>query len=300
MGRGEGDMGCCQSTLVGSITLQSFLEECDTGDVILFNNPNAITCVTKCFTRSKWDHVGMVLKYTEKASDVILVESAGGGVFLCYAQQRLMEIMGGNSPTVSPAIIGYRKLMCGAGPMNEARKKRIHEEAQKQVDKPYEECFGEILKAVLGQDGFLAPNKIAEALGFEWAGKGEDIDSLFCSELVAHLLKKEGILPEGRDSNTYLPKDFSHASNARLDICHPFEFKIERQVTLSPSGSADVGKNTRGKGQGTDPIMCGGKQVTLGSLISSKDGVEARKKNLAAFEGRMTSRLNPNDNIKWH
>merc|ERR1711865_1059034 len=153
MGRGEGDMGCCQSTLVGSITLQSFLEECDTGDVILFNNPNAITCVTKCFTRSKWDHVGMVLKYTEKASDVILVESAGG-----------------NSPTVSPAIIGYRKLMCGAGPMNEARKKRIHEEAQKQVDKPYEECFGEILKAVLGQDGFLAPNKIAEALGFEWAG----------------------------------------------------------------------------------------------------------------------------------
>ena len=45
--------------------------------------------VCQCFTRSKWDHVGMVLKYTKNPSEVILVESAGGGVFLCYAQARL-------------------------------------------------------------------------------------------------------------------------------------------------------------------------------------------------------------------
>lgn len=290
-------MGCCQSTLVGNIPLNTFLQDCDTGDIILFNNSNAITCVTKCFTRSKWDHVGMVLKYTKNPSEVILVESAGGGVFLCYAQARLKEVMGGNNNGVSPAIIGYRKLVCGAGPMKAAMKQRIHDEAQLQVDKPYEQCFGEILKAVLGQDGFLMPNKVAEALGFEWAGKGEDIDSLFCSELVAHLLKKEGILPEGMDSNSYLPKDFSTATNARACYEHPFDFMREKQITLT-----EMEGKTNAASQGTSAITCNGKEMSVGALIKSKDGVAKRKENLEAFAGNMSKHnfINPSDNISFH
>jgi len=241
----------------------------------------------------------MVLKYTKNPSEVILVESAGGGVFLCYAQARLKEIMGGNNNGVSPAIIGYRKLDCGAGPMKAAMRQRIHDEAQAQVDKPYEECFGEILKAVLGQDGFLMPNKIAEALGFEWAGKGEDIDSLFCSELVAHLLKKEGILPENVDSNSYLPKDFSTASNARADYQHPFDFQREKQITLT--NMEGIAK-TNAASQGTSPITCNGQETSVGALIKSKDGVAKCKENLAGFSRNMKEHkfLNPADNITFH
>jgi len=286
MGGVQCSMGCCQSTLVGAVSLDEFLKKCDTGDVILFNNTAKLTYLTKCCTRSKWDHVGMVLNYSENPDERILIESAGCGVFLCYAKQRIQQCLDAGT------TIGWRQLSCGPRPstaespsgMPKTLKQAIHTEAQAQVDKPYEDCFGEILKAVLTQDGFETPLKMFEALGFEWAQKGEDLNALFCSELVAHLLKAAKIIAADRDSNCYLPKDFSSASNAICSMRQPFELRTEKQI-VKTQGEVAV---TVAK-QGATPVSVGGKRMTIGDMMSR--GEEKRRENLQKFESSNWSQL---------
>merc|ERR1719265_2998988 len=104
-------MGCCQSTLVGAVSLDEFLKKCDTGDVILLN-------------------------YSDNPDERILIESAGCGVFLCYAKQRLQQCLDAGT------TLGWRQLSCGPRPstaespsgMPKALKQAIHTEAQAQVD----------------------------------------------------------------------------------------------------------------------------------------------------------------------
>eukprot|EP00656_Telonema_subtile_P055753 TRINITY_DN871_c0_g1_i3.p1 TRINITY_DN871_c0_g1~~TRINITY_DN871_c0_g1_i3.p1 ORF type:complete len:302 (-),score=108.58 TRINITY_DN871_c0_g1_i3:200-1105(-) len=282
------NMGCFQSTLLGAVPIDKFLRDSDTGDLILFDNNAKLTYVTKCFTRSKWDHVGMILKYSDNPDERILIESAGCGVFLCYAKQRVQQCIEDGT------VLGYRKLNNSAKPMSDKLRKRIHEEAQAQVDKPYEQCFGEILKAVLSQDGFETPLKLMQSMGFSWAEKGEDLDSLFCSELVAHLLKTAEILPKlgeaQRDSNMFLPKDFSSASNAICPVIKPWSYWTEKHV-VKTEGEAAV---TASK-QGATQVDLGGKKVTIADMMAR--GQEQRVANEARFKeanwASLTSMANP-------
>jgi len=64
--------------------------------------------------------------------------------------------------------------------------------------KPYERSEAELLKAAWD--------------GIGGASRGEDLSSLFCSELVAEAYQAMGLLPEwpkGLPSNEYTPMDFS-------------------------------------------------------------------------------------------
>jgi len=265
-------MGCFQSTLVGDIPLHEFLRTCDTGDLILFDNSHAITYLTKCCTRSKWDHVGMILRYSDNPDERILIESAGCGVFLCYAKQRVEQCI------ADGCVLGYRKLNKGATKMPEKVRKAIHDEAQLQVDKPYEDCFGEIFKAWMGQDGFETPLKMAQQLGMEWAQKGEDLDALFCSELVAHLLKHAKVLTKEQASNMYLPKDFSAASNARALFQQPWSFVTEKKIVLTQEEVAVTAQK-----QGASAVDLGqGKTVTIKDMMER--GEQKRKDNLEKFK----------------
>jgi hypothetical protein len=68
--------------------------------------------------------------------------------------------------------------------------------------KPYERSQIELLKAAYD--------------GFGGASSGEDLSSLFCSELVAEGYQAMGLLPEfpaGLPSNEYTPIDFSDAGS---------------------------------------------------------------------------------------
>jgi hypothetical protein len=264
-------MGCCQSTLAGAISLHEFLRTSDTGDLILFDNNNKITYITKCCTRSKWDHVGMILRYSDNPDERILIESAGCGVFLCYAKQRVEQCI------KEGTVLGYRKLNKGATPMPEHIRKAIHAEAQLQVDKPYEDCFGEIFKAFLGQDGSTGPIEFAQAMGCEWAQKGEDLNALFCSELVAHLLKHSKILSKEMDSNMYLPKDFSSATNARCKIKHPWSFNTEKQVVMT-EGEVAVTVSKQGA---SSVDLGGGRKMSIQEMMEK--GEKKKQENLKKF-----------------
>merc|ERR1712070_1028157 len=115
-------------------------------------------------------------------------------------------------------------------------------------------------------------------------GKGEDLNSLFCSELVAHLLKQAKILNGERDSNCYLPKDFSTASNAIMSVRAPFELRTEKQIVKTQGEVAQTVAK-----QGATPVSVGGKKMTIGDMM--KKGEEKRRENLQKFESSNWSQL---------
>jgi len=65
------------------------LKYAQSGDLLLFNNScNLGTCIISCFTRSDWDHVGMVIrKPGGKPSDVYIVEAMNPKVEIAYLSE---------------------------------------------------------------------------------------------------------------------------------------------------------------------------------------------------------------------
>jgi len=200
----------------------------NTGDIILFNNPMFATNFIKWTTDSKWDHVGMILKYSTNPAETIIIESAGCGVFICYARERLTQVL----VDPDPSIIGWRQLTPRAT-LDQKWKKSMHREAERLIDTPYEQNFSDFVKAWIGEDqtSKWVLSNLGGSLG-EGATKGEDLNSLFCSELAAHMLKHGGLMEASkeRDANAYAPRDFASQSNAHLDLRSPYELMREIQV----------------------------------------------------------------------
>ena len=78
-------MGCAQSRLRTKISVRDVSATVKTGDLFLFSSKHAASHVTKCFTGSGWDHLGMVVKLSD--SQVFILEYAGG-VFLYPASMK--------------------------------------------------------------------------------------------------------------------------------------------------------------------------------------------------------------------
>jgi hypothetical protein len=251
--------------------LDEMLNLADTGDIVLFNNPMAATYLIKWTTDSKWDHVGMILKYSENPAETILVESAGCGVFICYARDRLIQVL--DDP--SPSVIGWRRLV-PRKLLDAPWKKRMHREAEKLIDTPYEQNFSDFVKAWIGED---ATSKwILSHLGGtlkEGATKGEDLNSLFCSELCAHMLKFGNLMDPKfvRDANAYAPRDFASQTNAHLNLKYPFELEQEIQVLykLGKHEEAQFQKKygVKAGSAPVDPNNPNAKHKTLNSMVQS-------------------------------
>jgi len=253
---------------VGTVNLNTMLRECNSGDIILFDNPIPATYVIKYATNSNWDHVGMILKYDpHKPQETIMIESMSCGVFICYAEERLRQVLDDSNPTK----IGWRKL---SGPNNQAAwKKNLHQFAESLIDTPYEQNFSEFVKAWIGEDQWAkAVLSMAGGALAEGATKGEDLNSLFCSELCAALYKHARVMDPRveRDSNAYSPKDFSSQSNASLTLQHPWELKTELQVVTY--GQAEEMPISTGVKGGATPNESG---KTLNIMVSDKTKAEA-------------------------
>jgi len=49
-----------------TIAIEDLMKNAQTGDIILFDNEAVVgTCLIKCFTRSDFDHVAVVIRYPE-------------------------------------------------------------------------------------------------------------------------------------------------------------------------------------------------------------------------------------------
>lgn len=173
-----------------------------TGDIILFSGKGNISASIKWLTKSKWSHVGLAIK----------IESLD--LVLCLESTTLVDvpdfekgtpIKGVQITNLSDRLNKYDGQVAARSLVDVKRDimfYRILEDFKTENrNKPYEQNYIELFKSAY--DGPFGGNK-------------EDLSSLFCSELVAELYQRWGLLPEQPASNEYTPNDFSEGKGLKL------------------------------------------------------------------------------------
>jgi hypothetical protein len=198
-------------------TYNDIRDQLRTGDLVLFSGKSAVSNIIKLFSGGKWSHVGMVLIMEEFDRMVLLWESTTlsnipdietqtptKGVQLLPLSQRVATYQGEITVRRLNKVISdgmYTSL-------GEARKELSR--------KPYERSQIELLKVAYD--------------GIGGASSGEDLSSLFCSELVAEAYQAMGLLPEyptGLPSNEYTPIDFSDRRQLKLLKSYALSAEVE-------------------------------------------------------------------------
>lgn len=164
-----------------------------TGDLVLFSGEGHISTGIKLFTRSRWSHVGMVVRSDDldsvllwestTLSDVLDVDTALAtrGVQLVLLSQRLASYRG---------TIGIRRLQMRR---SKAQLETLGALRRSLAGRPYEQQWRDLLCADFRFLGRAAP----------------DFSSFFCSELVALAYQELGLLPRQPMAGRYVPADFS-------------------------------------------------------------------------------------------
>ena len=192
-------MGCAQSRLRTRVDVRDLEAFVRTGDIILFSSKHAAAVVTKCFTASTWDHIGLVVKFGPH--HVYVLEYAGG-VFLYPLFTRLYTYF-----AIQGREIHLRRLLPGQDRL----------QMQQRVEAFVRNVLGqkppsieEMLVAVLKQEQLLSSFISRLAGGSDTSKEVEDdLETLFCSKLIAAVYKDIGVLGKHRSSSDFLPKHFS-------------------------------------------------------------------------------------------
>jgi hypothetical protein len=173
-----------------------------TGDLVLFSGASFFSGVIKWAIGGKWSHVGVVVRLASLPGRVLLWESttladlpdaetgrAQAGVQLVFLSERLATYH------------GEFKLRQLDKPVTPAMEAALATLRARLSGRPYEQDKLELINAAFA--------------GWFGRSRGERLNSLFCSELVAEAYQAMGLLPEpphGRPSNEYTPRDFSRRS----------------------------------------------------------------------------------------
>ena len=170
------------------ISSQELMENAQTGDILLFTGKTMQDSIIRGITGSKFDHVGMLVKY-EKSGQVLIFESLHGKGVSRWDWQ---EYERSNYWQNNYSKIVYRRLI--GVERSEDFRKTVQQFMTETLGKPYR-----MLSNVLGAqdtDDHL-PEKIRTKAGF------------FCSELIACQLKRLGLLDPNIPSTQYWPGQFS-------------------------------------------------------------------------------------------
>lgn len=173
-----------------------------TGDIVLFSGKGGISTGIKWVTRSKFSHIGMVLKLEEydyltlwestTLSNIkdITTNTNRQGVQLVSLSERIKTYDG---------EISIRKLKnVDFSTKDITSLMKLRKELK---GKKYEQDEIELLKSAY--DGIFGKNI-------------EDLSSLFCSELVAEAYQRLGLLSNTIPSNEYTPVDFAQKKDISL------------------------------------------------------------------------------------
>jgi hypothetical protein len=166
----------------------------DTGDLLLYSGVGPVSMSIRLVTRSKWSHIGVVIRPKDfdmvcvlqsttlsKSKDVISGTEVEG-VQINLLSESLRDYKG----DVAVRKLGVERTDDMRDTISNFRRE-VH-------GRPYEERKMELLKS---------------AYDFFGGANAEDLSSLFCSELVAELYQRIGLLSEEKPSNEYTPKDFA-------------------------------------------------------------------------------------------
>ncbi len=191
------------SSKKGWITIhkREFLCYAKTGDLLLFSGDSFGSKFTSLFTESPWTHVAFVVKMPNNG-EVALFESVKNpdGIFDIISKER--ESCGVRLIHANKKLENYKGAMCvwkkyDGHPIHADA---INRTIEKYHGRPYESSISEMVRSSFF---CLLQNKI------------EANDNIFCSELVALVMKDLGIIKRAnsnnnqrRTSNSYTPSDF--------------------------------------------------------------------------------------------
>ena len=174
-----------------------------TGDIVLFSGNRAISTVIRLSTMSRWSHVGMVVRL-EDQDFVSVWESTKRGTGLPDLDSGQIR----KGVQLTPLRDRVRTYP-GRVSVRQLKEANLEAEDYEELwrlrkelgDRPYEKDRLELIKAAY--DGPFGQN-------------AEDLDSIFCSELVAEAYQSLGLLAESKPSNEYVSADFSASRKLQL------------------------------------------------------------------------------------
>ena len=184
------------------IPYESIRHELDTGDLVLFRGNSLFSRLIQRATRSSWSHVAMVMRLPEYDM-LALYESTGlgslpdmisgevrRGVQLVPLSERVRACHG---------AIAVRQLKGVTLGLHE--RTALMELRRELRGRPYERSLVDLARAAYDGAG---------------GASGEDLSSLFCSELVGEAYQRLGLLGDGVPSSEYTPADFGAHSRLVL------------------------------------------------------------------------------------
>eukprot|EP00475_Leptophrys_vorax_P013608 TRINITY_DN1998_c0_g1_i8.p1 TRINITY_DN1998_c0_g1~~TRINITY_DN1998_c0_g1_i8.p1 ORF type:complete len:545 (+),score=129.99 TRINITY_DN1998_c0_g1_i8:820-2454(+) len=159
--------------------VQRALELLNSGDIVLFRNPNMLSVGQRLLLQSEWDHVGLVVHHpilANGAQSLYVLEAVNTGVNLVPIRERLFAYD-------TEGLVAIRRLKWS--PTLE-KLSLLESFIDKVVGKPY--SIRGILGVTTGNEAY------------------------FCSQLIAEAYQLLGILPADKHAGEYLPQSFSSGS----------------------------------------------------------------------------------------
>jgi len=206
--------------------LTAFGETLHTGDILIMHCTHDFGKLAQLGTMSPWDHVGMVIKCApqdEAARNKLVAEKPPTPSHVmpwpkpAVERTEVLEAMGGgvfSYPFTTHAIcrgntfkyIAVRRLRNKAGePLSEEQQRKVEAFVQEFWGRPYEQGnagYMELARPVLRMRNPNVHQKRDKSL--------EQLDHVFCSELITEALQRAEILPEETlNSNEILPSMFA-------------------------------------------------------------------------------------------
>ncbi|AIK95886.1 hypothetical protein [Candidatus Odyssella acanthamoebae] len=182
--------------------------------IALFSGTDLFSYGIKIVTESKWSHVGMVL--IDEAEQKYSYESTGSAEEILYqgvlpqVQIRLWEdVVKGYEGKISTRQFKFTDAMRNDLSMTQPY-------VYNRIGLSYEKKLDELLKAVVR------------------ANKKAGVNSVFCSEEVAHFLIHLNYLTQERLEDNYLPKDFSQKEFIPLVGC-----SLNKEVSIKTSDKSN-------------------------------------------------------------
>jgi len=182
-------------TAAAEIDIDTLTKTCDTGDILLFRNKGLISTWIRRITKSKYDHVGVVIVYKLDSGGrhECFLEASGDryGVNIHMLRRRLHEWY------LADARICYRRLRCRRNKIFQTRTTNFIEQVQGLK-------YGFNVKSLMLNMKDQQPSTKRK---------------FFCSELVTAFYKHLGFIKSCAKSHNYMPGDFAEKEcGSRLNL----------------------------------------------------------------------------------
>lgn len=185
-----------------NISEKQFLEQADTGDILLFRGSHAGAKITRISTGSHFDHIAMVLKFESAPEEVYFVEATGNNGVSLNKWQYIKPHIGKDK--------FYEKIVI----------RHVDFDRGGKMVKNLEKFLGEVvgLKYGISSSKLLRQKTVIKSE----LDQNELIDAdrtFFCSELVAKAYKLLGIMVDDDVSCAlFYPHHFSSRGDSFLNL----------------------------------------------------------------------------------